>query len=74
MKTVSSRKFYADTSLVDELTTGDQLVVTAGGKTKFIVTKAGKPRMTRELASRRAVGDPKRPTFDGAAFLKSLKK
>ena len=30
--------------------------------------------MTRRLAEKRAVGDPKAPKFDGAAFLRSLKK
>ena len=31
-------------------------------------------RMTRQLAEKRAVGDPKAPKFDGAAFLRTLKK
>jgi hypothetical protein len=33
-----------------------------------------RPRMTRELAEARAVGDPSKPKFDGVAFLRSLKK
>lgn len=33
-----------------------------------------RPRMTRELAEARAVGDPTKPKFDGVAFLRSLKK
>lgn len=74
MKAVSAAKFYADTSLVDELPEGDQLLVTSRGKTKFIVTKSSRPRMTRELAEQRAVGDADEPKFDGAAFLRSLKK
>ncbi len=33
-----------------------------------------RPRMTRELAEARAVGDPTKPKFDGVAFLRALKK
>jgi hypothetical protein len=33
-----------------------------------------RPRMTRELAEARAVGDPTKPKFDGVAFLRTLKK
>jgi hypothetical protein len=36
--------------------------------------KKQKPRMTRKLAEMRAVGDSKKPKFDGTAFLVSLKK
>ncbi len=42
--------------------------------TKPSASKASRPRMTRQLAEKRAVGDPKAPKFDGAAFLRSLKK
>jgi len=34
----------------------------------------GRPRMTRVLAEKRAVGDSKAPKFDGVALLQSLKK
>ncbi len=36
--------------------------------------KAARPRMTRSLAEKRAVGDATARKFDGAAFLRSLKK
>ena len=74
MKSVTVREFYHNAGLVDGLPEGRQLVVTAKGKPKFIVTKGTRPRMTRALAEARAVGNPQDPTFDGTAFLKSLKK
>ena len=74
MKTVTVREFYHNARLVDGLPEGKELVVTANGKPKFIVSKARKPRMTRELAEARAVGNPKGRKFDGTAFLASLKK
>jgi len=37
MKTVTAREFYHSSKLVDDLPTGDQLVVTANGKPKFVV-------------------------------------
>lgn len=46
----------------------------ANGHTKQAPPTASRPRMTRRLAEKRAVGDPKAPKFDGAAFLRSLKK
>jgi hypothetical protein len=73
MKTVTVRDFYHNAGLVDGLPDGQQLVVTSKGKPKFIVTKGSRPRMTRELAERRALSGGK-GEFDGAAFLKSLKK
>jgi len=36
--------------------------------------KPGGLRMTRQLAEKRAVGDPKAPKFDGVAFLRTLRK
>ena len=74
MKSVTVREFYHKAALVDGLTEGKQLVVTANGKPKFVVSKAAKPRMTRKLAEARAVGDSQKPKFDGTAFLASLKK
>ncbi|MGA3265535.1 MAG: hypothetical protein ABSE16_01795 [Verrucomicrobiota bacterium] len=74
MKTVSVREFYHNAALVDGLAEGRQLVITAKGKPKFVVSKGATPRMTRQLAEARAVGDPKGLRFDGAAFLASLKK
>ena len=74
MKTVTVREFYHHTGLVDGLAEGKQLVVTANGKPKFVVSKSPRPRMTRKLAEARAVGNLKAPKFDGTAFLVSLKK
>jgi len=74
MKTVTVREFYHNAWIVDGLPEGKQLVVTAHGKPKFLVSKAARPKMTRELAEQRAIGDPKGLRFDGAAFLASLKK
>ena len=74
MKTVSVREFYHNAALVDGLAAGRQLVVTANGKPKFVVSKSSRPRMTRELAEARAIGRPKALKFDGTAFLTSLKK
>jgi len=74
MKSVTVREFYHNAGIVDGLTEGKQLLVTANGKPKFVVSKGAKPRMTRKLAETRAVGDPKGSSFDGAAFLASLKK
>jgi antitoxin (DNA-binding transcriptional repressor) of toxin-antitoxin stability system len=74
MKTVTVREFYHNTGLVDGLAEGKQLVVTANGKPKFVVSKSPRPRMTRKLAEARAVGDLKAPKFNGIAFLASLKK
>jgi hypothetical protein len=74
MKTVTVREFYHNAGLVDGLAGGKQLVVTANGKPKFVVSRSSRPRMSRELAEKRAVGDPKTAAFDGTAFLASLKK
>lgn len=74
MKTVTVREFYHNAGLVDGLAPGKQLLVTASGKPKFVVSKGERPRMTRRLAEARAVGGPNRHKFDGAAFLKRLKK
>jgi antitoxin (DNA-binding transcriptional repressor) of toxin-antitoxin stability system len=74
MKRVSVREFYHNASLVDGLPDGKQLLVTANGKPKFVVSKSSRPRMTRELAETRSVGSPNASKFDGTAFLGSLKK
>lgn len=74
MKTVSVREFYHNARLVDGLPEGQQLVVTANGKAKFVVSKSRRPKMTRQLAETRAVGSVNARKFDGAAFLASLKK
>jgi hypothetical protein len=74
MKTVTVREFYHNAGLVDGLPEGKQLVVTANGKPKFVVSKSSRPKMTRELAKKRAVGDPKAARFNGTSFLASLKK
>ena len=74
MKTVSVREFYHNAGLVDGLPEGQQLVVTANGKPKFVVSRSRRPRMTRKLAEARAVGSAGAAKFDGTAFLGSLKK
>jgi hypothetical protein len=74
MKTVSVREFYRNAGLVDGLAEGQQLVVTANGKAKFVVSKSRKLKMTRKLAEERAVGRAGAAKFDGTAFLTSLKK
>jgi antitoxin (DNA-binding transcriptional repressor) of toxin-antitoxin stability system len=74
MKTVTISDFYQDAGLVDQLAEGEQLVVTADGKPKFVVSKSSRPKMTRRLAEERAVGDASEPKVDLTAFLASLKK
>ena len=74
MKTVSVREFYHNAGLVDGLPEGQQLVVTANGKSKFVVSRSPRPIMTRKLAEARAVGRVGAAKFDGTAFLGSLKK
>jgi antitoxin (DNA-binding transcriptional repressor) of toxin-antitoxin stability system len=74
MKTVTAREFYHNAGLVDGLAEGNQLVVTSNGKPKFVVSKGSRPKMTRKLAETRAIGDSKDSSFDGTAFLASLKK
>jgi hypothetical protein len=75
MKTVTTRQFYHNAKLVDELPEGGQLVVTSNGKPKFIVTRYGeRPKMTRKFA-KSLVSDWGTPAnFDSVAFLRSLKK
>jgi antitoxin (DNA-binding transcriptional repressor) of toxin-antitoxin stability system len=74
MKTVTVREFYHNAGLVDGLAEGRQLIVTAKGKPKFVVSKGVVPKMTRKLAESRAVGSGKKTKFDGTAFLAGLKK
>jgi len=75
MKTVTAREFYHSSKLVDELPKSGQLVVTANGKPKFLVTRCGdRPKMTRELAESLACDWGTPLNFDSVAFLGSLKK
>ena len=74
MKMVTVREFYHNAALVDGLAEGQQLIVTAKGKPKFVVSKSPRPRMSRSLAESRAVGRTDTPRFDGSAFLSTLKK
>jgi hypothetical protein len=53
---------------------GQQPVVTANGKPKFVVNRSRRPKMTRKLAEARAVGSVGAAKFDGTAFLGSLKR
>jgi len=46
---------------------------TSNGHNQWLPSKRGRPRMTRRLAEKRAVGDSKAPKFDGVAFLRSLR-
>jgi antitoxin (DNA-binding transcriptional repressor) of toxin-antitoxin stability system len=74
MKTVTAREFYHSSKLVDDLHAGDQLVVTANGKPKFVVSHVGsRPKMTRELAESLAIDAGTPRDFDSVAFLRSLK-
>jgi hypothetical protein len=74
MKMVSMGEFYDNTGLVDDLPTGGQLVVTSNGQPKFVVTKSARQKMSSALAETRSVGRAGTETFDGTAFLRSLKK
>ena len=74
MKSVSVREFYHNAALVDGLAEGKQLLVTAKGKPKFVVSKSQRPRMNRKLAEERAVSSASARKFDGTAFLAALKK
>jgi antitoxin (DNA-binding transcriptional repressor) of toxin-antitoxin stability system len=74
MMTVSVREFYHNAGLVDGLPQGQQLVVAANGKPKFVVNRSRRPKMTRKLAEARAVGNVGASKFDGTAFLGSLKR
>jgi hypothetical protein len=74
MKAVTVREFYHNAGLVDGLAEGKQLVVTANGNPKFVVSKTSRPKMSRALAEKRAVGASDSPKFNGTAFLASLKK
>ncbi len=47
---------------------------TTNGRAKTAPAAIRGPRMTRQLAEKRAVGNPKALKFDGAAFLRTLKK
>jgi antitoxin (DNA-binding transcriptional repressor) of toxin-antitoxin stability system len=74
MKSVSVREFYHNSTLVDGLGEGKQLVVTKKGKPNFVVTKGVRPKMTRALAEARAVGDAKAPKIDSLKVILALKK
>ena len=74
MRTVTVREFYHNAGLINGLVAGKQLLVTASGKPKFIVSRSERPKMTRQLAETRAVGSTARRKFDGTAFLSLLKK
>ena len=74
LKRVTVREFYQHSHLVDGLAEGKQPIVTANGKTKFVVIKSSRAKMSRELAEKRAIGGSKAPSFNRTAFLASLKK
>ena len=63
--------FSLDFRLLDE---NVKPMKTGMGKRKLVLSKSARPKMTRKLAEARAIGNPKGPKFDGAAFLASLKK
>ena len=74
MKTVTTREFYHNPSLVEQLPSGDSLRVTSRGKPSFSVTKLGKPvnKMSLKMIKERSVatGAP----MDGVEFLRELRK
>jgi hypothetical protein len=72
MKSLSVREFYHNAGLVNGLPEGLQLVVTANGKPKFVVSRSRTPKMTRKLAEACAVGSVGDAKFHGTAFLGSL--
>jgi antitoxin (DNA-binding transcriptional repressor) of toxin-antitoxin stability system len=75
MKTVTAREFYHSSKIVDDLPAGEQLVVTANGKPKFVVSPVeSRPKMTRELAESLAIDAGTPQDFDTVAFLRCLKK
>lgn len=75
MKTVTAREFHHSSKLIDNLHAGEQLVVTANGKPKFVVSHfAGGFKMTRELAESPCSDWSTPPDFDTVAFLRSMKK
>lgn len=74
MKTVTVREFYHNAGLIDGLAEGKQLLVTASGKPRFVVSRSQRPKMTRQLAEARSVGSSALRKFDGTAFLRLLKK
>ena len=74
MKIVTAREFYHSSKLFDDLHAGDQLVVTANGKPKFVVSPiSSRPKMTRELGKSLAIDAGTPQDFDTVAFLSSLK-
>jgi hypothetical protein len=58
----------------NEMKNRKHLMPAPKGKSKFGANKSARPKMTAKIAELRAVGDPKRPKFDGTAFLASLRK
>jgi hypothetical protein len=60
--------------LVVDLPEGQQLVVTASGTAKLVVSKSRIPNMTHNLAEDRAVVRLGASKLDGAAYLVSLNK
>ena len=74
MKIVTAREFYHCSKFVDDLHAGDQRVVTANSKPKFVLSHVGsRPKMTRELAESLGSDWGTPPDFDSVAFLRSLK-
>ena len=52
----------------------DEIIGTGNGNAKVGVRRNRRPKMTRKLAEKRAVGRVGGEKFDGTAFLASLKK
>ena len=72
MRTVPLDQFYADASPVDEQAAGEQLVVTSEGKAEVVGTSSRRPRMNRELAEQRSVGNAEGVKFDSLEIIKQL--
>lgn len=74
MKSITVRLFYPNKGLMEGQIHGNQLVAIANVRPKSVISKSVRPRMSRELAERRSVGDKNALRFNGTAFLASLKK
>ncbi len=74
MKKVTTREFYHNPSLVEQLPSGDSLQVTLRGKPSFSVTKLGKAvsKMSLKMLKERSISSGK--YFNSVEFLKELRK
>jgi len=77
VKTITNRKFYADSDAVHALKPGESLLVTTKGKPAFVVTKAKHAKPGKKAADIREETEEifpgKRTPFDGVALLRTLR-